>query len=135
MTAEMTPAMTELIRKAYHIWLTTVRADGMPQPTPVWFVQEGETFLLYSMPNAQKVRNVRQNPKVALSFSEDEEAENFVVIMGEAVIDEKAPAITQNPAYLTKYVQGIPDINMTPESMAKTYSTAIRVTPTQVRGN
>jgi PPOX class probable F420-dependent enzyme len=134
MTVEISLALPELIRKAYYIWFTTVRADGMPQPTPVWFVQEGGTFLIYSMPDTQKVRNIRQNPKVALSFAGDDEAENFIVIMGEASIDTNAPPIDRNQVYLTKYAEGIPGINMTPQNMAKSFSTAIRVTPTQVRG-
>jgi len=27
-------------------WLTTVRANGQPQPIPVWFLRDGETFLV-----------------------------------------------------------------------------------------
>jgi predicted pyridoxine 5'-phosphate oxidase superfamily flavin-nucleotide-binding protein len=36
--------------------LTTVRADGQAQGTPVWFLWDGGTFLLDSQPDAQKVR-------------------------------------------------------------------------------
>ena len=81
MPVEMTTEQAEMIQNAYHLWLTTVRADGMPQPTPIWFVWENDSVLLYSKPDAQKVRNIRQNPKVALSFNRDTEAEEFVVIM------------------------------------------------------
>jgi PPOX class probable F420-dependent enzyme len=134
MSLDMTPEMTELVRKAYFVWFTTVRADGTPQPTPVWFVQDGSTYLVYSTPNAQKIRNIQQNPKVALGFAGDDEANSYAVIMGTAVIDDKAPPIHQNAAYATKYAEGIPSINLTLESMARIFSTAIRITPTHVRG-
>ncbi len=129
----ISPELAARIDKAYFLWLTTVRADGMPQPTPIWFVYENGTILLYSKPDAQKVKNIRQNPKVALSFGEDHEGEEFFVIMGEAVIDETAPRSIDHPAYQTKYGKGIIDINFTPESLAQTFSLPIRITPTQVR--
>jgi PPOX class probable F420-dependent enzyme len=116
------------------MWLTTVRADGMPQPTPVWFVWENGTFLLYSKPDAQKLRNIRQNPKVALSFNLDPEAEEFVVIMGEAIIDDAAPRAHEHKAYVKKYGDGIKRLQWTPEQMSGMYSVAIRVTPSHVRG-
>ena len=28
------------------IWLTTVRSDGQPQSVPVWFLWNGESFLI-----------------------------------------------------------------------------------------
>ena len=46
------------LRSEQVAWLTTVRADGQAQSTPVWFLWDGETFLLYSQPGAQKVRNL-----------------------------------------------------------------------------
>jgi PPOX class probable F420-dependent enzyme len=134
MPAEISPEFAERIRGAYYLWFTTVREDGMPQPTPVWFIWENDTFLIYSMPTAQKVRNIRHNSKVALSFADSDDAESFVVMMGEAAIEAGAPLANQVPAYLEKYAEGIKDIGMTPESMAQSFSMAIRVRPTHVRG-
>lgn len=48
----------ERLRAEPVAWLTTVRADGQAQSTPVWFLWDGDTFLLYSQPDAQHVRNV-----------------------------------------------------------------------------
>ncbi len=44
-------------------WLTTVRPDGQPQSVPVWFLWDGEGFLVYSRPGARKLRNIEANPK------------------------------------------------------------------------
>jgi PPOX class probable F420-dependent enzyme len=50
-------------------WWTTVRPDGQPVSVPVWFLlREDETFLVYSQLNKLKLRNVQQNPRVALGL-------------------------------------------------------------------
>lgn len=133
MPLEMTTEQAEMIQNAYHLWLTTVRADGMPQPTPIWFVWENGSFLIYSKPDAQKIRNIRQNPKVALSFNRDSEAESYIVIMGEAVIDESAPPSHEHQAFSEKYAEGVKGLGWTPEIMSGMFSLAIRVSPIQVR--
>ncbi|MEO8607603.1 MAG: TIGR03667 family PPOX class F420-dependent oxidoreductase [Chloroflexota bacterium] len=134
MTAEISPEIQSEIEKAYVIWFTTVRADGMPQPTPVWFVWDSGSFLIYTTPKAQKYRNIQANAKVALNLDNTHEGDHFTVFMGEAIIDSDTPAPTKVPAYIEKYRQGITDIGMTPESFDASFSVAIRITPTQVRG-
>jgi PPOX class probable F420-dependent enzyme len=124
---------SDLIEKAYYMWFTTVREDGLPQPTPVWFIRDGDTFVVYSQPGAQKVKNIRANPMVTLNFAEDAEGEVYVVITGEARIEENAPLVASNPAYRAKYDAGIERIGFTVEKMTNEYSTFIRITPTRVR--
>lgn len=133
MALELTEKQATLLDNAYYVWFTTVRADGMPQPTPVWFIQDGDTFVIYSMPDAQKVKNIRENSKVAMNFNPDDDAEQYVVITGEATLEVNGSPVQDNPAYVAKYGQGIRDLNMTPESMAAAYSTLIRVKPVRVR--
>ena len=116
------------------IWLTTVGRDGTPQPNPVWFLWEGESFLIYTQPTTYKLRNIQRNVRVSLHFDSVESGENLVVFTGTASLDESAPLAHQHPAYLEKYRQGISDIDMTPESMGEAYHVAIRVRPEKVRG-
>jgi PPOX class probable F420-dependent enzyme len=134
MSVDIQPEFAERLQKAYYVWFTTVRDDGMPQPTPVWFLWENGTFLIYTMPDSQKMRNVKANPLVALSYSESADAADYLVIMGEAKVERNVLPPSQNAAYMQKYTQGIADINMTASSFDKTFSTAIRVIPTRVRG-
>ncbi len=124
----------EIIAKSEFIWFTTVRADGMPQPTPVWFVRDGDSFITYSMPNAFKVKNIRTNPKVALSLA-NQDAGDYFVLQGEAQIDELIPPATQLPAYFQKYKDLITEIGYTLETYIQTWSLPIRVTPLHVRGD
>ena len=116
------------------VWLTTVRPDGTPEPNPVWFLWDGSSFLIYGLRDSHKLRNIAQNPGVALNFNADEHGGDVVVLTGEAKIDASAPAADQNPAYLAKYRMAIQQIGMTPESFARKYCAPIRVTPVQLRG-
>ena len=38
------------LRDEQVIWLTTVGADGTPQPNPVWFLVDGTTVVVYNRP-------------------------------------------------------------------------------------
>jgi PPOX class probable F420-dependent enzyme len=116
------------------IWLVTTAADGTPQPSPVWFIREGETLLIFSKPDAPKVRNIRARPRVALHFNTDAHGEDVIVFTGTAALDADAPAAHELPAYLAKYGPQIPSIGMTPEQMGQVYAQAIRVRLEKVRG-
>jgi PPOX class probable F420-dependent enzyme len=114
-------------------WLTTVRADGMPLPTPVWFLWNEGHFLLFSEPGALKVRNIRRNPRVALNFNTDATGEIFAIFTGEAVIDPNPVSPAERAAYVEKYRNGMQMIGVTPEEHARRWSAVIRFTPTRVR--
>ena len=124
------------LKNQYFVWLTTVDAKGTPQPRPVWFIWEEDSFLIFSQPNAYKVKHLKNNPKVSLHFNTADEAgeKNVIIFVGEASIDDKAPHANQIPAYLKKYKAGIEGLKSTPEEFAREYSTAIRIKPTEVRG-
>lgn len=133
MSVEITPEFLERLNTAYFAWFTTVRDDGMPQPTPVWFVWDSGTILIYTIDQSRKHKNFLANPRVALSYCDDGEGERFWVITGTAAVDPAAPPPHQHPIYYAKYATGIPDIGMTPESFAAQFSVPIRVTPTHIR--
>jgi len=115
------------------IWLTTVRPDGQAQATPVWFLWDGETFLLYSQPDAQKVRNLAANPKVALHLDDDGSGGDVVTVEGTATVEPDTPRADRVDGYLTKYRAAIDALGYEPGPFARSYSTAIRVRPTRVR--
>ena len=116
-------------------WLTTVRGDGLPQPSPVWFLWDGETILIYSQPGAPKLRNIAGNPKVALNLDSDGRGGDIVILSGEARVDAGAPPAHEVAAYVEKYREGIAGIGMAPEGFAAAYSVAVRMTPAGLRGH
>jgi PPOX class probable F420-dependent enzyme len=123
------------------IWLTTVNSDGQPQTSPVGYVWDGARFLIISNPGAQKIRNLRDNPKVALHLDLDRNAEQFSVLTIEGIAElEPAPPGGPAPlneqevaAYLDKHLESINSAGLTPEEAFAELSTAIRVTPIRAR--
>jgi len=121
------------LRTEQILWLTTVRADGQPQASPVWFLWDGEAFLVFSQPGAQKLRNLAANPRVAVHLDTDEAGEDVVTIEGTAAVDPDAPPSDQLEAYVAKYREGIRALGWTPAKLAKDYSVAIRILPVRAR--
>ncbi len=112
----------------YSVWLTTVDSNLVPQPRPVGFVWEQDSFLIYSQPQAHKIRHISEHPKVALHFNADLSADQDVLVfIGEASIDSGAPPAHENPAYMKKYRTAFANWKMTPEQFSRDYSVAIRV--------
>jgi len=122
------------LREERIIWLTTLRKDGTPQPTPVWFYWNSDTFLIFSEPNTQKLRNLAAHPKVALHFDGDGEGGNIVVIWGEAMVGER-PSQEDLAAYLEKYQDGLKRIQMTAQDFTGSYTVPIRIRPIHLRGH
>ncbi len=123
------------LKQEYVVWLTTIGADLSPQPRPVWFIWDGDSFLIFSQPHAHKVRHIAAYPQVALHFNTDETGDkNVIIFVGSATIDTHMPPAHQVRPYLRKYRAGIEALDMTPEQFSREYSVAIRVTPTNVRG-
>jgi len=115
------------------IWLTTVSPSGIPQPNPVWFYWDGDTVLIYSQPDAYKVKNITNNPKVSLNFEgAAEQGGDVIVLSGEALMEENVSKI--DLAYEEKYHQAIIDLEETSEEQIASYSVAIRVRIEKVRG-
>jgi PPOX class probable F420-dependent enzyme len=114
-------------------WLTTVRADGQAQSSPVWFLWDGATFLVFSQPGAQKVRNLAVNPRVALHLGDDGSGGDVVTVEGAATVEPDSPRADRVEAYLAKYRAAVEALGYEPGPFARTYSTAIRIRPTRIR--
>ena len=134
LTKERDVHIDQRLRSDPIIWLTTVRPDGRPHTIPVWFLWDGKTVLIFSQPNTQKIRNLRDNPNVTLALDGSDEGGDVVVLEGKAeLLKEKATELNP-PGYFTKYRSSIQDTGETPESLAQSYSQPIRITPTKFVG-
>ncbi|MEM8529390.1 MAG: TIGR03667 family PPOX class F420-dependent oxidoreductase [Chloroflexota bacterium] len=124
------------LQNDYIIWLTTVRADGTPQPSPIWFLWDAESIIFYSKPDTPKIRNINHNSKVALNFDGDGQGGDIIVFNAEATVDQHIPPADQYPAYLTKYGEGITTrLGMSPAQLAQLYTTSVRVKLLRIRGH
>ena len=126
--------VAERLREEIVIWITSVGADGTPQPNPVWFTWDGESFLIYSLANAARLAHIARNPRVGLNFDTRDDGDDVVIFTGEARLAPDAPPADKNPAYMAKYADAMARVSKTVERFASIYSVALRVTPTKVRG-
>jgi PPOX class probable F420-dependent enzyme len=65
-------------------WLTTLRPDGSPHTTPVWFVFDGSVISVATAARNAKVRNLRGDPRVSLAV--DGSAAAPLVAQGSAAL-------------------------------------------------
>jgi PPOX class probable F420-dependent enzyme len=131
-TAAGAAAATRL-RADLMAWITTVRPDGQPQASAVWFHWDGTDLLVMSQPAARKVRNVRGNPRVSVNLDGDGLGGGLVIIEGTAeVLAEVEPARLE--PYRAKYERHMRErLNWDPAAMLARYSTPLRVRPTRWR--
>jgi PPOX class probable F420-dependent enzyme len=132
-TTEVGARVAARLRDELVAWLVTVAADGTPVPTPVWFLWDGETILVYSQREKPKPRHIATNPRVALALRTDVVGDDLAVITGMAAIEESAPAAFELPPYTEKYRDEIARMGSDPEEFSGAYSVPIRITPTKLR--
>ncbi len=127
------PTAQDRLRTDIIAWLTTVTPDGQPQSTPVWFLWEDGTFLIYSRPGMPKLRNISAHPKVAIHLRGTEAGDDIATFDGTAELLENVSPADQVPAYVEKYRREMRRNGWTPAEFAELYSESLRVTPTAAR--
>jgi len=123
----------EVVQRLQHeeiIWFTTVSPRGVPVPNPVWFYWDGEYIVVYSEPTSFRVRNIQNNPHVALTLQGvDGLGNNVVIINGDAELkfdNDRVP-----DGYWAKFKKLLQ--NSTTDEMTAAYNVEIRVKPVRVR--
>jgi PPOX class probable F420-dependent enzyme len=87
-------SIRELIVNAPLAHITTLNSTGGPQVTVVWVGIEGEDFVIghLHLPTYQKVKNIRRDPRVALSMLSDatnaQGLREYLVVYGDARVTE-----------------------------------------------
>lgn len=87
--------------------LATVLPDGGPHTVPVWIGTHGDHIAILTGPDSRKARNLRRDPRVALSLTLPDNPFQPVVIRGKVVEwleGDRAWEIVDQIA--TKYIGG-----------------------------
>jgi PPOX class probable F420-dependent enzyme len=126
-------AAEDRLRSDVIAWLTTVNPDGQPQSSPVWFLWEGGTFLIFSRPDRPKLRNIAANARVSVHLRGTEEGSEIATFEGTAEILRDAPPADEVADYVEKYRDHMREGGWTAASFASDYSQPVRVTPTAAR--
>ena len=51
--------------------ITTIDDDGYPHTVPIWYILDGDDIVIATGPETRKVRNIRTNPKGAVTIGGD----------------------------------------------------------------
>ena len=100
MSSSLTPETIEKLEKQQTIWFGSVRSDGKPHLTPVWFVwHEGKLYISIDS-NSVKSRNLKQNPWVVFAL---EDGSHPVICEGKAVFIMPPLKEALSAAFYSKY--------------------------------
>jgi PPOX class probable F420-dependent enzyme len=82
----------DVLEKVAFAHLATLMPGGSPQVNPVWFEFDGRVVRVNSARGRQKDRNMRRDPRVALSVQDPGNPYHFVQIRGRVTHIEEAGA-------------------------------------------
>ncbi|MFJ4815004.1 PPOX class F420-dependent oxidoreductase [Streptomyces sp. NPDC088801] len=75
--------------------LSTVRANGSPHVTPVWFLLDGDDVVFNTEKDGVKGRNLARDGRFALCMDEDQPPYAFVLLQGRTEISEDPDEMLQ----------------------------------------
>jgi len=75
----------DLFEKKAFAHLATIMPDGSPQVTPVWCDYDGEFVRVNSALGRQKDKNMRRDPRVALSLLDPDNPYRYLEVRGRVV--------------------------------------------------
>ena len=85
-------SVRDVIAKGPLTHLTTLNRDGSPQVTVVWVGIENDEFVMAHLAMHHKVKNIRRDPRVAMSLLDDKYnsmgMRQYVVAYGNARVTE-----------------------------------------------
>ena len=133
-TYDRRSAIEERLRTEPTVWLSSMRPDGRPHVVPVWFNWDGSVFDLFSKPNAQKIRNLREHPDVMLAVGQPAEEWDVELVEGTAAVMVNPTAEVIRPTMFEKYAHLMARAALDTETFVSTYSQPVRITPTRFLG-
>ena len=74
-----------LLRQPSTCYLATVMPDGSPHLTQTWVDTDGEHVLINSVDGHQKVRNIRRDPRVAVTVADPGQPARYFWIRGKVL--------------------------------------------------
>ena len=101
MTERLSPGLQTLLGEPAFCQVATLLPDGSPHLTQVWVGTDGEHILVNTFEGAQKLRNIRRDPRVAVNVVDPGNAWRLAQVRGRVVdittegADEHIDALAQ----------------------------------------
>lgn len=89
MPEPLTPDAIALLSGRNMAHVATLMSDGAPHVSPVWIAVEGDRLALFSTKAHLKIRNLRRDPRIAISVTDEHNPYRSVLIRG-TVVEEIA---------------------------------------------
>ncbi|MBI3031069.1 MAG: PPOX class F420-dependent oxidoreductase [Candidatus Rokubacteria bacterium] len=94
----------DLFQKKAFAHLATVGADGSPQVTPVWVDFDGTHIRFNTAKGRVKDKNLRRNPRVALSIQDPDNPYRYMQVRGRVAEITEQGADAHIDALAKKYI-------------------------------
>ncbi|HVV24024.1 MAG TPA: PPOX class F420-dependent oxidoreductase [Pseudonocardiaceae bacterium] len=121
-------ALTAFLRDRDRAILTTLRADGRPQMSPVTYGVDGEgRIAVATYPQRAKVRNLRRDPRASLCVLSDD-WDPWVQVDGTAEVIDLPDAVEPLVEYFRSISGEHPDWDEYREAMRRQGKSLVRVT-------
>jgi PPOX class probable F420-dependent enzyme len=104
--AKLTDRARELLSGTNFVFLAELMEDGSPHVSPVWVDLEGDLILVNTAVGRLKERNMRRDPRVALSISPRDEPYEHVDVRGRVVQVIDGPEAEEHIHRLGKKYRG-----------------------------
>lgn len=125
-------ALLEFVRPRHHMVLTTFRADGFPQSSPVsGGVDEQGCIVISSYPERAKSRNAHRDPRASVVVLSDDFGGAWVQVDGTVEVIELPEAVEALVDYFRAISGEHPDWDEYRQAMVDQGKCLIRVTPTR----
>jgi PPOX class probable F420-dependent enzyme len=129
LTSEHKHFLMEQVRTAK---LASVRKDGRPHVTPVWFELDGDTLVFSTWHTSVKAVNIRRDGRVCLCVDDEKPPFSYIQIEGTAILSADSEALKYWCTRIADRYMG--------EELAEAYGQRnsvegellVRVTPTKV---
>jgi PPOX class probable F420-dependent enzyme len=126
------PELLEFVRPRHHMVLTTFRADGSLQSSPVsGGVDEAGRIVIATYPQRAKSANVRRTPRASVTVLSEEFNGPYVQVDGDAEVIALPDAVEPLVDYYRVIAGEHSDWDEYRQAMVDQGKCLIRVTPTQ----
>jgi PPOX class probable F420-dependent enzyme len=104
MAVKISEGVRKLLKEPNFASLATLMPDGSPQVTPVWVDFDGTHILVNTAEGRQKPRNVRHDPRVAVSVYNHQNPYSCATVRGRVVEITEAGADEHIDRMAKKYL-------------------------------
>jgi PPOX class probable F420-dependent enzyme len=131
MAAKLSDAQQKLLKGKNFASIVTLNRDGSPQVTPVWVEYDGDNVIINTEEKRKKTKNMKRDPRVALSVLDMANPYQYVEIRGRVADMTTAGANAVIDSLAKKYLGQ----DKYPYNQPGDVRVTVKIQPERVSGN